>query len=130
MPINCIFCKIAAGEIPADKIYEDKLTLAILDINPSMTGQTVVISKKHASSYFAEVDDKILSQTLVSAKKVTKIIDRALGSRCCLVMEGFDVKHLHYKIFPTTKTEHFRLSPRQPAYPKELKKLAEKIINS
>lgn len=70
-----VFCKIAVGEIPAEKIYEDKNSLAFLDINPAMHGQTVVISKKHTSSYFAKVDDKTLSQTLVSAKRVAKKID-------------------------------------------------------
>ena len=42
---NCIFCKIAAGEIPAVKIYEDELVLAFLDIGPINFGHTLVIPK-------------------------------------------------------------------------------------
>lgn len=124
---TCIFCKIVTGKIPAEIIYEDKNSLAFLDINPVMTGQTVVIPKKHVVSYFAKAPDKILSETLISAKKVAQKIDKVLKSRCCLVMEGFEVDHLHYKIFPTTKINHFRLSPQKTTNPKELKKLAEKI---
>ena len=47
---NCIFCKIAAGEIPAVKIYEDELVLAFLDIGPINFGHTLVIPKEHHES--------------------------------------------------------------------------------
>lgn len=124
---SCIFCKIAAGEITCEKIYEDENSLAILDINPVMVGQAIVIPRKHTTSYPAKADGKILCQTMLSAKKIIAKIDRALNSRSCLIIEGFQVDHLHYKIFPTTKIDHFRLGPKKPANPQELKKLAEKI---
>lgn len=126
---ECIFCKIVREEIAAEKIYEDEFSLAFLDINPVITGQALVIPKKHAPSYFVKVDDAVLSQILIVAKKVAKKIDKALNSRCCLVMEGFEIDHLHYKIYPTTPVDHFRLGPQKPARLQELKKLAEKIRN-
>lgn len=124
---TCIFCKIAAGEIAAEKIYEDKFSLAVLDINPAMTGQALVMPKKHDSSDPKKVSNEVLSQTIISAKKVMQKLDRVLGSRSCLVIEGFEIDHLHYKIYPTTSEDHFRLSPQKPANLKKLKKLAEKI---
>lgn len=116
-----------AGKIPSEIIYEDKNSLAFLDINPAMYGQTVVIPKKHTTSYPAKADGEILCETMLSAKKVIAKIDRTLKSRSCLIIEGFQVDHLHYKIFPTTKTNHFRLGPKKPANLKELEKLAKKI---
>ena len=48
---SCIFCKIAKGEIPSVKIWEDKKHIAILDINPNTEGMTLVIPKKHYESF-------------------------------------------------------------------------------
>ena len=48
MKNNCIFCAIAAGEIPSFKVYEDDLVLAYLDINPFTKGHTLVIPKAHS----------------------------------------------------------------------------------
>ena len=47
MSEDCLFCKIAAGEIPADKVYEDDQTLAFRDINPQAPVHCLVIPKKH-----------------------------------------------------------------------------------
>ena len=47
METDCLFCKIIAGKIPAEKIYEDGTTLAFLDINPVNRGHTLVIPKEH-----------------------------------------------------------------------------------
>lgn len=44
---SCIFCKIIRGEIPSYKVYEDELVIAILDVNPSSNGHTLVMPKEH-----------------------------------------------------------------------------------
>ena len=46
---SCIFCKIIRGEIPSYKVYEDELVIAILDVNPSSNGHTLVMPKEHFS---------------------------------------------------------------------------------
>ena len=48
--MNCIFCKIIAGEIPSTKIYEDELVYAFLDISPINPGHVLVIPKEHHES--------------------------------------------------------------------------------
>ena len=48
---ECVFCKIAKGEIPADKIYEDDDFFAFLDINPVNPGHTLVVPKNHYEKY-------------------------------------------------------------------------------
>ncbi len=127
---NCIFCQIAKKEIPAHIIYEDEGTMAFLDINPAMKGQAVVISKEHKTSNFKKVSDEALRKTIIAAKKTAKLLDRALNSRSCLLIEGFDIDHLHFKLYPTTKERHLKIRPQMPADSEELKELAEKIITA
>lgn len=124
---ECIFCKIVRGEIPCNKIYEDGKTLAFLDINPAMEGQTLIIPKIHAPSYLAEVDEAILRDTIITAKKVMQKIDKALNSRSIVMIEGFDINHFHLKIYPTTAENHLRLNPSIPASKDDLEKMAKKI---
>lgn len=102
MSDQCLFCQIANGSIPSFKIWEDEHHLAFLDIFPNCLGQTVVISKKHFSSYFADLPSPALSSLIVATKKVGKILDAAFAdvSRTALVFEGFGVNHIHAKLYP------------------------------
>ena len=54
---NCLFCKIAAGEIPSSKVYEDESVLAFRDINPQAKVHVLVIPKKHIQSWYAAKDE-------------------------------------------------------------------------
>lgn len=54
---NCIFCKIIAGEIPADKIFEDDDFIAFLDIKPNNLGHTLLVPKAHHKNIFDLPDD-------------------------------------------------------------------------
>jgi len=56
---NCIFCKIAAGEIPAATIWENNKFLAVLDANPNTKGMTLIIPKAHYDSYAFEMPDDV-----------------------------------------------------------------------
>lgn len=47
MEENCIFCKIADGEIPSKTLYEDDMFRVILDINPASKGHALILTKKH-----------------------------------------------------------------------------------
>ena len=55
--MDCIFCKIANGEIPSKVLYEDEIVLVIMDNNPSVDGHVLIISKKHYTS-FMEFDNE------------------------------------------------------------------------
>ncbi|HBP51278.1 MAG: Histidine triad [Candidatus Shapirobacteria bacterium GW2011_GWE1_38_10] len=109
---DCIFCKIIAGTSPAHKIWEDDKHLAFLSIFPNTPGFTVVASKKHLPSYFADNDDQVLADFIVAAKKVAKLIDAGFDDvgRTGLIAEGFGVDHLHLKLFPMhgTKTNEWQ----------------------
>jgi histidine triad (HIT) family protein len=99
---NCIFCKIASGEIPSYKVWEDAHHLAFLDIAPAVEGMTLVVPKNHHTSYFAETDANVLCSLMEASQKVAKLLEEKLDNvlRVKLVFEGMDVDHLHAKLYP------------------------------
>ena len=99
---NCIFCKIVRGEIPCHKIWEDEKHLAFLSIFPNTEGFSVVIPKKHFSSYAFDLPDEVLKDLVIASKKVAKLIDSKLEDvgRTGMIFEGFGVDHVHAKLFP------------------------------
>ena len=102
----CIFCKIVKGELPSSKIYEDNDFLAIMDAFPAANHQFLVIPKKHTTSKFTDIHDKVLSGAILTAKKVAKHVDSKLGTRGCISIEGFQVPHLHVVVYPVEKGKY------------------------
>ena len=104
--MECIFCKIANGEIPCYKIYEDDVVMAFLDANPDSDGHTLIIPKKH----FKDLDDIDLD-TLNSINKAAKIIKKELEKKLncigiSLIQNNGDiqeVKHYHLHLKPYYK---------------------------
>ena len=101
---DCLFCKIAAGQIPSTKVYEDEQVLAFRDIAPQAPVHVLVIPKKHVSGWYdaKEEDDALLAHLMRVAAKVAEIegiVDSGFRvvSNC-----GADaqqtVKHLHLHV--------------------------------
>ena len=107
---GCIFCKIAAGEVPAHKVWEDEKYLAFLSIFPNTEGVTVVITKDHYPSYAFDLSDEILGELMRATKKVAKLLDSKLSDvgRSAMVFEGFGVDHVHAKLFPMHGTKDMK----------------------
>jgi diadenosine tetraphosphate (Ap4A) HIT family hydrolase len=129
---NCIFCKIAKGEIPSVKIWEDEKHLAILDINPNTEGMTLVLTKEHYDSDPTEIPDKNLKELIIAAKKVANILKKKLKvQKVGFVIEGLGVNHIHVKLYPlysSNESEGYittKLGPQKSI--EELNKLAERI---
>ncbi|MFT7506991.1 MAG: histidine triad (HIT) family protein [Acidimicrobiales bacterium] len=100
-----IFTKIINREIPAHFIYEDEHCVVILDKFPAVRGQSLVIPKKHVD-YAFDLDDDTYIHLFKAAKMIAKASDKALAAeRTCLVVEGFDVPHVHIKIYPMQSTK-------------------------
>ena len=105
MKNNCVFCAIAAGEIPCFKIYEDDIALAYLDINPFAKGHTLVIPKAHAADIQA-ADDETLAALIVRVKRIAAHVAERLGCDGYNVMQnngaaaGQTVRHIHFHIVP------------------------------
>ena len=71
--MDCIFCKIVAGQMPAHKVYEDEHTLAFLDILPASRGHTLVIPKEHAVDIY-EISPETLAATTIGAQTVAHML--------------------------------------------------------
>ncbi len=103
---DCIFCKIVRGESPSYKIWEDEEHLAFLSIYPNTLGASVVIPKKHFSSYAFHMPDEELAKLTIKAGIVGRLLDKAFDDvgRTALIYEGFGINHVHAKLFPLHKT--------------------------
>ena len=105
MKNNCIFCAIAAGEIPSFKVYEDDLVLAYLDINPFSFGHTLVIPKEHSTGLL-DTPPEVLKEIIVRVQKVAAHLKTALPCDGFNVLQnngaaaGQTVHHLHFHIVP------------------------------
>ena len=131
MKNNCVFCAIAAGEIPSFKVYEDDLVLAYLDINPFTKGHTLVIPKAHSTGLL-DTDEKTLAEVIARVKKVAAHLKAALPCDGFNILQnngaaaGQTVMHLHFHIVPRYGTEPIVFESR-PGDMEALKALAEKI---
>ena len=103
---NCIFCRIANGEIPSNKLYEDDKVIVIMDLNPVVDGHSLVIPKKHVTD-FTELDDELLTHINKVAKEIgLKLVDVLGTSALQLVVNYLDsqeVKHYHLHIIPNNR---------------------------
>lgn len=102
---NCIFCKIAAGEIPAKTIYEDGDFRVILDLGPATKGHALILPKDHAENLY-ELSDETASKVLVLAKKMaTKMKEKLCCDGLNIVQNngttaGQTVMHFHMHLIP------------------------------
>lgn len=96
-----IFEKIASKEIPAFIVLEDDDFLAFLDNGPSVYGQTLVIPKLQKESYVFKHDSDFMNSYWEFIRKVALLLDEKLETlRTILIFEGFEVNHLHAKLYP------------------------------
>ena len=95
-----IFTKIVKGEIPCYKIAEDDRFFAFLDISPLAKGHTLVITKLQ-NDYIFDLDDKMLGDMMVFAKKVATAMMKVLPcQRIGVAVIGIDVPHNHIHLVP------------------------------
>ena len=101
---DCLFCKIAAGEIPSKKVYADEEFYAFEDIHPKAPSHILVIPKRHIATLndLGEADAPLMGKLLVLASKIAK--ERGLdktGFRLnanCLESAGQSVFHIHFHL--------------------------------
>lgn len=99
---DTVFTKIIKRELPAEILYEDDKVIVVLDRFPHIEGQTLVITKQ-AEPYVFSLDEEIYAYVFQVAKRVARALDKAFQTkRTCMVVEGFDVPHVHVKLYPVT----------------------------
>ena len=101
--MDCIFCKIANGEIPSKKIYEDEKVCAFYDLDPQAPIHVLIIPKEHISSVMElnEENADIVSHIFLVAKKLAQELNLEKGFRLvnnCGEEGGQSVMHLHFHL--------------------------------
>jgi len=131
--MDCIFCKIIAGQIPSVIVYEDEKVLAILDINPVNEGHVLVMPKMHAEN-LEEVSGQDLTAVILAVQKLGSAVKRGLGVSGYNVTENNDpvagqaIAHLHFHIIPRLASDGLRPWPqRQYEGTERMNEVAEKI---
>ncbi|RME53448.1 HIT family protein, partial [Candidatus Woesearchaeota archaeon] len=113
---DCIFCKIIAGEIPSQMVYENDKVFAFLDINPINKGHTLIVPREHHED-FLDTPDDVLQDMIVRVKKIARAIMTAVNA------DGFNlgvntkpaagqiVFHTHMHIIPRFEGDGLRHWP-------------------
>ncbi len=107
---NCIFCKIANGEIPAATLYEDEDFRVILDLGPATKGHALILPKKHAANLY-ELPDELAAKAMVLAKKMAAKMTEILSCDGFNIVQnngecaGQTVFHFHMHLIPRYKED-------------------------
>ena len=132
---NCIFCKIANGEIPAATIFEDDDFRVILDLGPASKGHALILPKTHAANLF-ELPDELAAKALIVAKKVGAKLTEVLGCDGLNVVQnngeaaGQTVFHFHLHMIPRYKDDEVGLGWKMGTLTEEDKEDILSKINS
>ncbi|MEN8155697.1 MAG: HIT family protein [Bacteroidota bacterium] len=126
--MSTIFSKIIAGEIPSYRIHEDERYYAFLDINPLAKGHTLVIPKVE-TDYLFDLEDDLLGDMMVFAKKVARAIDKTIDcKRVGVAVLGLEVPHAHIHLVPINSLHDIEFSrPKLQLSKEEFESIAQKI---
>ena len=132
-PGHCIFCKIAAGEIPAAKIYEDALTVAFMDIGQVNPGHVLVASKRHAVTVL-ELTAEEAAAIMQTAQRVAVAAQAAFDPDGITLFQangaagGQTVFHFHMHVLPRHEGDGMALAwPRKEPGMQKLQAYAQQL---
>ena len=134
MKDDCIFCKIANGEIPSKTIYEDSDFRVILDLGPATKGHALILPKEHADNLF-ELSDEVAGKVLPVAKKVANNMKEKLACDGLNLVQnngesaGQTVSHFHVHVIPryVGDGQEIGWKPGQPTQD-ELAAIAKQLV--
>lgn len=116
---NCIFCKIIEGGLTSYRVYEDKDTLAFLDIFPIHPGHVLVVPKKHSADIF-DTPENELQAVITAAKKIAPAVMKATRADGINIgmnnkpASGQVVMHAHLHVIPRFKDDGLKTWPQKP----------------
>jgi histidine triad (HIT) family protein len=102
---DCLFCRIAAGELPADIVHQTPAAIAFLDRTPAARGHVMIVPRAHAPSLL-ELDDAAVGDLFLTVKAVMRKVETALHPAGMNVgwnhgrAAGQHVDHLHVHVIP------------------------------
>lgn len=129
---NNVFAKILRGELPCVKVYEDELTLAFMDIMPSVEGHTLVITKEPAEGIL-DLSPEGAKALIMATQKVAKAVKKALAPAGVMLLQlngaaaGQSIPHIHFHILPRSEGLSLTIHGRTMVRPDILEPVAVKI---
>jgi histidine triad (HIT) family protein len=131
---NCIFCKIANGEIPSRTLYEDKDFRVIMDLNPATKGHALILPKEHYKNLY-EISDETAAKVLPLAKKMATLMTDKLSAEGFNIIQnnneiaGQSVFHFHMHLIPRYSDDNQNLVMKaNKVSAEELDKIKDQII--
>jgi histidine triad (HIT) family protein len=98
--MQCLFCRIVSGELPAEVIYQDDLVVAIADIHPIRTGHTQIVPRQHVR-YFEDLPDATASRIIHIGQRLARAMKSLYGvERVAFALTGGDHAHVHAHVVP------------------------------
>ncbi len=130
---NCIFCKIANGEIPSKTLYEDDSFRVILDLGPATRGHALILPKDHYANLY-ELPDEVAAEAMKLAKKMAIRMKERLGADGFNLVQnngetaGQTVMHFHLHLIPRYENDgqHILWNPGEST-PEELEEIKDQI---
>lgn len=130
---NCVFCRILNGELPASKVYEDDLTIAIMDLQSVNPGHMLVLVKPHRANIY-ELEDELASAVFRTATRMAKAVKRAFGCEGVTLFQANEkagaqtVFHFHIHVLPRWEGDGMALAWPAKNPPREaLEEMAAKL---
>lgn len=100
MPETCLFCRIAAGELPAHLIHEDDVVIAFLDIHPVREGHALVIPRAH-HPWFEDMPEALAGRVMAVSQRIARELKAIYGvERVGMMFTGIHVPHAHAHLVP------------------------------
>ena len=124
---DTLFSKILKGEIPGVMVWEDERVFVLMDKFPSTPGQTLIIPKEPID-YILDLPDELYVHLWQVAKKIGRASHAAFSPRrVCFIVEGFDVPHVHIRVYPVAEGAPLDSHRGLEASDEELMRHAESI---
>jgi histidine triad (HIT) family protein len=130
---DCIFCKIIAGELPAQIVAQDERTVAFMDINPGTRGHLLVVPREHSVDVL-ETAPEDLQATILTAQRMAQQVTARLGAdgvnllNCRGSAAWQTVFHLHIHVIPRYRDDPLKLPwVPAPGDPEEIAAVADEL---
>jgi histidine triad (HIT) family protein len=135
---SCLFCRIANGEIPSIRLYEDERVVAFLDIRPIREGHLLIMPKAHFE-YFDDLPPDLAAHVMTLAQKIARAMKKIYGvARVGFLYTGTDIAHAHAHVVPLVEAtdltsrryiaeEKVTFRPTDMVSPDALKQVAGKL---
>jgi histidine triad (HIT) family protein len=110
-PADCLFCRIASGEVEAPIVFEDDTALGFLDHRPLFPGHTLLIPREHFET-LADLPDQLIEPYFRDVRTLSVAIPEAMGAQGSFVaannVVSQSVPHLHFHVVPRVRKDGLR----------------------